>query len=131
MICTCVKLNSININIFTIVLSFILTLDHQKSAVYKAPLVCTVVNQKKSILLQLLNIQYFHFTEEMLPIGLWPTTLILNTTNCSFHYQYSIRVFAHFLPLFDIIVFSYKRSPFLHKNVMLHECNSIVQVHPL
>ena len=32
--------------------------------------------------------------------------------------------FVHLLPLFDTIVFSFKRSPFLHKNVMLLAWNS-------
>ena len=52
-----------------------LTLHHQKSTVYEASLVHPVVNWKNSVFLQLLYIQYFHFTEEidyMLPINLWP-----------------------------------------------------------
>ena len=31
--------------------------------------------------------------------------------------------FANLLPLIDIIVFSYERSQFLHKNVMVHVQN--------
>ena len=54
-----------------------LTLHHQKSTVYKAPLEHSVVNWKNSVF-SYLYIQYFHFTEEidyMLPISLWPASL--------------------------------------------------------
>ena len=61
----CVKLNPININILLSLNlknlpNFCITM---KRAVYEAPLVCTVVNQRNSILLQLLCIQYFHFAD--------------------------------------------------------------------
>ena len=105
----CVKLIlSILANTFTSATKFVrffLTLHHQKSAVYKAPLVCPVVNQKNNVLLQLLYILYFplhwlNWYSYTLLIGLCLTTLILSTPSYSFHYHYSIMIMLiYFLSL--------------------------------
>ena len=52
----------------------------------------------------------------MLPIGPWQTTLILSTLSRSFHYHYSLMIFASSLWYCS---FSYERSSFLYKIIML------------
>ena len=60
----------------------------------------------------------------MLAIGPWPTTLILRYTPLFFSLLLQHKDFTHLLPLFAVVVFSYEKSPFLHKNVMFHTWNS-------
>ena len=87
------------------------------SAVYKAPLVRPVVNQKNSVLLQL-AIVHLIFSLRWLNThaGNWPVANYLSTPSCFFNYRYSIMIFASSLWHCS---FSYESSLFLHKIVML------------
>ena len=92
-----------------------------KSALYKASLVCSVVNQKNSVLLQLWYVHLIFpctslkkYTCSQLACGQL-RTLILSTLSCPFHYHYSIMI----LLIFFVSLVLYERSPFFHKIVML------------
>ena len=66
----------------------------------------------------------------MLPIGLWPTTLILSATSCSFHYCYSISImFICFLSL--ELHFSPMKGVYSWIKTWCFTQRILLQIHPL
>ena len=98
-----------------------------KSAVYKAPLVCPVVNQKNSILLQLLHIQYYHaLCWRNIHAADRPMDNYLDSQCTQLFFSLSLQhndLLICFL--FGITVFSYERSSFWHIIIRLAPCTEL------